>query len=89
MCQGRAQGNDAFGTQTAMPNEREDVKRQAPCLLLLGQRPRRHSRGSRSLSWTTLGAAAHGIFRDKDHTMAAVGGTKGLPSYEWMRNNSY
>ncbi len=34
-------------------------------------------------------AAAHGVFHDKDHAMAAVGGIDGLPSYEWIRNNSY
>jgi hypothetical protein len=34
-------------------------------------------------------AAVHGIFHDRDHVVAAVGGIKGLPSYEWIRNNSY
>jgi hypothetical protein len=34
-------------------------------------------------------AAAHGVFHNRDHTMAAVGGIKGLPSYKWIRNNSY
>jgi len=34
-------------------------------------------------------AAAHKVFHDKDHAMTAVGGIEGLPSYEWIRNNSY
>jgi len=34
-------------------------------------------------------AAAHGVFYNRDHAMAAVGGIERLPSYEWIRNNSY
>ncbi|KAL7539538.1 hypothetical protein ACHAWF_006439 [Thalassiosira exigua] len=34
-------------------------------------------------------AAAYKVFHDKDHAMAAVGGIEGLPSYEWIRSNSY
>ncbi len=32
---------------------------------------------------------AHGVFHNRDHAMAAVGGIKGLLSYKWIRNNSY
>ena len=34
-------------------------------------------------------AAAHMVFHNKDHAMAAVGGLDGLPSYEWIRSNSF
>ncbi len=34
-------------------------------------------------------AVAHGIFYERDHTMAAIGGIEGLPSYKCISNNSY
>ena len=34
-------------------------------------------------------AAAYEVFYNKDHAMAAVGGLEGLPSYEWIRHNTY
>ena len=66
----------------------EDIGRQ---LLTYGRRltPAEIFLRIEELSADDVRAAAHSVFHDKDHAMAAVGGIEGLPSYEWIRNNSY
>lgn len=66
----------------------EDIGRQ---LLTYGRRmtPAEIFQRIEELSVDDVKAAAHKVFHDKDHAMAAVGGIEGLPSYEWIRNNSY
>lgn len=66
----------------------EDIGRQ---LLTYGRRltPAEIFQRIEELSVEDVKAAAQKVFHDKDHAMAAVGGIEGLPSYEWIRNNSY
>lgn len=66
----------------------EDIGRQ---LLTYGRRmtPAEIFQRIEELSVEDVKAAAYKVFHDKDHAMAAVGGIEGLPSYEWIRNNSY
>ena len=66
----------------------EDIGRQ---LLTYGRRltPAEIFLRIEELTADDVRAAARGVFHDKDHAMAAVGGIEGLPSYEWIRNNSY
>ncbi len=66
----------------------EDIGRQ---LLTYGRRltPAEIFLRIEELSADDVRAAAHSVFHDKDHAMAAVGGIEGLPSYEWIRNNSF
>ena len=66
----------------------EDIGRQ---LLTYGRRmtPAEIFQRIEELSVDDVKAAAHKVFHDKDHAMAAVGGIEGLPSYEWIRNNTY
>lgn len=66
----------------------EDIGRQ---LLTYGRRmtPAEIFQRIEELSVDDVKAAAYKVFHDKDHAMAAVGGIEGLPSYEWIRNNSY
>ena len=66
----------------------EDIGRQ---LLAYGRRmaPAEIFQRIEELSVEDVKAAAYKVFHDKDHAMAAVGGIESLPSYEWIRNNSY
>lgn len=66
----------------------EDIGRQ---LLTYGRRltPAEIFQRIEELNVEDVKAAAHMVFHDKDHAMAAVGNIEGLPSYEWIRNNSY
>lgn len=66
----------------------EDIGRQ---LLTYGRRltPAEIFLRIEELSVDDVKAAAYKVFYDKDHALAAVGGLEGLPSYEWIRNNSY
>jgi processing peptidase subunit beta len=66
----------------------EDIGRQ---LLTYGRRltPAEIFLRIEELTVDDVRAAAHGVFYNKDHAMAAVGGIERLPSYEWIRNNSY
>lgn len=66
----------------------EDIGRQ---LLTYGRRmtPAEIFQRIEELSVDDVRAAAQRVFYDKDHAMAAVGGIEGMPSYEWIRNNSY
>ena len=66
----------------------EDIGRQ---LLTYGRRmtPAEIFQRIEELTVDDVKAAAYKVFHDKDHAMAAVGGIEGLPSYEWIRLNSY
>jgi len=66
----------------------EDIGRQ---LLTYGRRMTAAEIFQRieELSVEDVKAAAHKVFYDKDHAMCAVGGIERLPSYEWIRSNSY
>ncbi|KAL7467607.1 hypothetical protein ACHAXS_007847 [Conticribra weissflogii] len=66
----------------------EDIGRQ---LLTYGRRltPAEIFQRIEELTVEDVRAAAYKVFHDKDHAMAAIGGLEGLPSYEWIRNNSY
>jgi processing peptidase subunit beta len=66
----------------------EDIGRQ---LLIYGQRltPAEMFLRIKKLTVDDARAAAHGVFHVRDHAMMAVGGIKGLPSYKWIRKNSY
>jgi processing peptidase subunit beta len=66
----------------------EDIGRQ---LLTYGRRltPAEIFLRIEELTLDDVRAAAHRVFYNKDHAMAAVGGIERLPSYEWIRNNSY
>merc|ERR1712087_1041533 len=66
----------------------EDIGRQ---LLTYGRRmtPAEIFQRIDELSVEDVKAAAHKIFHDKDHALCAVGGIERLPSYEWIRSNSY
>ena len=66
----------------------EDIGRQ---LLTYGRRltPAEIFLRIEELTVDDVRAAAHGVFYNRDHAMAAVGGIERLPSYEWIRNNSY
>lgn len=66
----------------------EDIGRQ---LLTYGRRltPAEIFMRIEELSVEDVKAAAYKVFHDKDHAMAAVGGIEGLPSYEWIRKNSF
>jgi processing peptidase subunit beta len=65
----------------------EDIGRQ---LLTYGRRitPVEIFQRIEEMTVDDIKAAAHKVFYDKDHAMAAVGGIEGMPSYEWLRNNS-
>mmetsp|Transcript_7353 Transcript_7353/g.16031 ORF Transcript_7353/g.16031 Transcript_7353/m.16031 type:complete len:485 (-) Transcript_7353:6-1460(-) len=65
----------------------EDIGRQ---LLTYGRRltPAEIFGRIEELTVEDVRAAAHTVFYDKDHAMAAVGGLEGLPSYEWIRSKS-
>jgi len=66
----------------------EDIGRQ---LLTYGRRltPAEIFQRIEEMTVEDVRAAAYKVFHDKDHAMAAVGGIEGLPSYEWIRNNTY
>jgi len=66
----------------------EDIGRQ---LLTYGRRltPAEIFQRIEDSSVDDVKAAAYKVFHDKDHAMAAVGGIERLPSYEWIRNNTY
>ncbi len=59
----------------------EDIGRQ---LLIYSQRltPAKIFLGIEELMADNVRAVVHGIFHDRHHAMAAVGGIKGLPSYK-------
>ena len=64
----------------------EDIGRQ---LLTYGRRmtPAEIFTRVEEMTVDDVRAAAHMVFHNKDHAMAAVGGLNGLPSYEWIRSN--
>jgi processing peptidase subunit beta len=66
----------------------EDIGRQ---LLTYGRRmtPAEIFTRIEEMTADDVRAAAHIVFHNKDHAMAAVGGLEGLPSYEWIRSNSF
>jgi processing peptidase subunit beta len=66
----------------------EDIGRQ---LLTYGRRmtPAEIFTRIEEMTADDIRAAAHMVFHNKDHAMAAVGGLDGLPSYEWIRSNSF
>jgi hypothetical protein len=53
-----------------------------------GSRPPEIFLRIKELTADNMRAGAHGIFHNRDHGMAAVGGIEGLPYYKWIRNNS-
>jgi processing peptidase subunit beta len=66
----------------------KDIGKQ---LLTYGQRltPTEIFLRIKELTADNMRATAHGVFHNRYHTMVAVGGIKGLSSYEWIRNNSF
>lgn len=66
----------------------EDIGRQ---LLTYGRRmtPAEIFTRIEEMTADDVRAAAHMVFHNKDHAMAAVGGLEGLPSYEWIRSHSF